>query len=57
MDLEAHALVGHNIVGDMKVLDRVDLLTTLTSSVLLAHNLSSKTQTMGVYPKGSPILC
>ena len=26
MDLEAIALVGHNIVGDMKVLDRVDIL-------------------------------
>ena len=26
MELEASALVGHNIVGDMKILDRVDFV-------------------------------
>ena len=26
MDLEANALVGHNFIGDIKILNRVDLI-------------------------------
>ena len=52
MDLEANALVGHNVVGDMKILDRFDILNEFISIGIIDTQVLVEDIEVNVYQKG-----